>query len=62
LAFKHLPQGCQRNVELYATTERPSRNFFLGLVLMKNLTILGIMDKDAARFPEVVWGGADAEK
>jgi hypothetical protein len=29
---------------------------------MKNLTILGIMDIDAARFPEVVRGGADAEK
>jgi len=62
LAYKHLPQGCQRNVELYATTEHPSRKFFPGPDLMKNLTILVITDKSAARLPEVVLGGADAEK
>ena len=30
--------------------------------MMKNLTILRVMDNGAAHFPEVVWGGADAEK
>jgi len=62
VGYKYLPQGCQRNVELYATTEHPSRKFFSGPGLMRNLTILVITYKSAARFPEVVLGGADAEK
>jgi hypothetical protein len=37
-------------------------HIFVTEEMMKNLTISRDIDKGAAHFPEVVWGGADAEK